>query len=348
MTFVNSKFIQRPKWVCAKLALISAFLVFLPSLPAKAAEDAKGFYLLGSNTTLSGISPPPGTYLTSLKYGYSGDATGAVANSIGLVDLGNLSLEADLRVDADIFIEIPYLLTVLPRKILGGYLGLGVMFPVGYQDISVDVDALVNLTLPNGTSLMAQRSLTLNDDTLSFGDPVALAQLGWHRGNWHWRIAGLLNIPIGDYHETDIANMGFNRWAVDTHAAVTWLDPMRGHEISVTAGFTFNGENPDTNYKTGTEFHVEWALMQNFSKSFAVGLAGYYYQQASGDSGPGATLGPFKGETTAIGPNINYSFEFRQIPVSTSFRWYHEFDTKNRLEGDAVYLIATIPLGAPR
>jgi hypothetical protein len=172
--------------------------------------------------------------------------------------------------------------------------------------------------------------------------------LGWHRDNWHWKIQGLLNIPIGQYDADDIANMGFNRWAFDASAAFTWLDPLKGHEVSATAGFTFNGENPDTDYKTGTEFHVEWALMQHFSKAFALGLAGYHYHQVTGDSGAGARLGPFEGIVTALGPDINYNFQLRDIPVATTLRWLHEFDAKNRLEGDAVFLTATIPLGAPR
>jgi hypothetical protein len=30
---------------------------------------------------------------------------------------------------------------------------------------------------------------------------------------------------------------------------VTWLDPKIGFEISAAPGFTFNGENPDTDYR---------------------------------------------------------------------------------------------------
>ena len=40
--------------------------------------------------------------------------------------------------------------------------------------------------------------------------------------------------------------MGFNRWATDIHGRFTWLDPNVGFEVTATAGFTFNGRNPDT------------------------------------------------------------------------------------------------------
>jgi len=81
---------------------------------------------------------------------------------------------------------------------------------------------------------------------------------------------------------------------------------------SSRAGFTFNWENPDTDYTTGTEFHIEWALVQHLSKTLAVGIAGYHHQQVTGDSGAGATLGDFKGRVTALGPGRDLQLPARQ------------------------------------
>jgi hypothetical protein len=139
--------------------------------------------------------------------------------------------------------------------------------------------------------------------------------------------------------------MGFNRWAIDNAAAFTWLDPKIGLELSAMAGFTYNWENPATDYKTGTEFHVEYAAVQNFSKRFALGINGYYYDQVTGDSGPGiSTLGSFKGRVAAIGPVMNLNFQVHKIPVTANLKYFREFDVKNRLEGDSGYLTITMPL----
>ncbi|MBU2532223.1 MAG: transporter, partial [Alphaproteobacteria bacterium] len=146
----------------------------------------------------------------------------------------------------------------------------------------------------------------------------------------------------------DLANIGFNRWAFDTTWAVTWLDPAQGLELSTAAGFTFNLENPDTDYETGTEFHLEFAAVKSLSKRFAIGLNGYYYQQVEGDSGPGARLGSFKGRSVALGPVVNWSFQLGKIPVSSSFKYFREFDVKNRLEGDVGVVSLTMPLSAGR
>ena len=50
---------------------------------------------------------------------------------------------------------------------------------------------------------------------------------------------------------------------------------------------------------------------------------------------------------TALGPNLTYNFVLGTVPVATSVRWLHEFDAKNRLEGNAGFLTVTIPLGGP-
>ncbi|MDA7949297.1 MAG: transporter [Hyphomicrobiaceae bacterium] len=329
------------------LALICGFSVSSINPPARAAEDATGIYLLGSKSSMAGFVPPPGTYFSMMDYYYTGSASGAAAAGVALNQVGNITVQADIDVDADAFIKLPTLLWITPHKILGGNLGFGVIGVVGWKDVDVDVDALTTLTLANGTRLQRGARFSFGDDTFDFGDPLITALIGWHQGNWHWNVSGLLNIPVANYDSRALANIAFNRWAFDVTGAATWLDPTRSHEASVAAGFTFNGENPDTNYETGTEFHVEFALMQHFSKTFAAGVAGYHYNQVTGDSGRGATLGAFEGRVTAIGPNINYSFVLGQTPVSTSLRWLHEFDAANRLEGDSVLFSATMPLGSP-
>lgn len=314
---------------------------------ARAAENAAGIYLLGIKTAMAGFVPPPGTYVIDINYYYAGDADGAAAKGIAFRNTNiTLDVQADVTVDANAYINMPYGLWVAPGKVLGGNVGLGVIVPVGWKNVEVGIDASVNLTLPNGTPIAANRHFDFEDSTTSFGDPVFNPLIGWHEGNWHWTVGALINIPIGTWDTDSISNISFHRWAVDTTGAVTWLDPARGTEVSTAVGFTFNGENPATDYKTGTEFHVEWAAMQHFSKTFSLGFGGYHYQQLTGDSGSGAKLGDFEGRVTALGPVMTYTFICGKTPVSTQLEWMHEFDVKNRAEGDAGFLNVTIPLGA--
>ncbi len=321
-----------------------AFICTAHATTAEAAENAAGIYLLGAKTAMAGYVPPPGTYVSDLNYYYAGDAGGQAAVGIALRQIGNITLDADVTVDANAYINAPIVTWIAPGKVLGGNVGFGVMVPVGFKDVDIGIDTRATITLPNQTIIGPGRHFEIEDSTTNFGDPLLNALIGWHEGKWHWNLSALLNVPIGPYDEDVISNLSFHHWALDATGAVTYLDPAKGHEISVAAGFTFNAENPATDYKTGTEFHLEWALIQHFSKTFTLGLAGYHYQQLTGDSGAGARLGPFEGRVTALGPVLTYTFECGKIPVTTQLEYMHEFDVENRAEGDVGLLNISFPL----
>jgi hypothetical protein len=319
---------------------------------AGAAELGKSVYVLGSTTSMAGIMPPPGFYYAGLGYYYHGKGSGAVALSRNLGYTGGklpafatLRANADLKVTADVAIKVTSMLWVAPNTVLGGKVGFGVIVPVGYQATDVNVSARAAITFPGGSISGPGQTRRFTDSTFEIGDPLATAFIGWNSGNFHWKLTGLVNIPVGSYSRTNLVNMGFNRWAADLTGSLTYLNPQNGFEVSVANGITFNGENPSTNYRTGTEYHLEGAIMQHFSPKFSVGIVGYHYQQITGDSGSGAVLGKFKGRVSAIGPSINYTFDIGGLPIITSLRWLHEFNTKNRLKGDAGILTVTIPLG---
>ena len=180
---------------------------------------------------------------------------------------------------------MPTAIWVTPYEILGGNLAFSATLIIGGPDISASITEPVIIPLAT-------------DSITAFGDPVLGTFLGWHNGNLHWLTGVSINVPIGDYRKGDIANVALNYWAADVYGAATWLDPATGLELSGAMGVTFNAENTATNYRTGTELHVEGAIVQHLSEAFDIGLLGYYYDQLSGDSGSGvpASLGGFEGQ----------------------------------------------------
>ena len=318
---------RRNSLIMATLAVAGFALAAAPD-KAEAAENGVGFYLLGGRGPMAGYLPPPGLYIQNDTYYYDGKLGGNARLPTG----GQVIANVEAQVMAD-FITGTW---VLPWEVLGGNLAIGTITAFGRPRVSADI--LID------PAILDPLDIGVTDKASVFADPVASAVLGWHSGKWHWNITGLLNIPVGDYREGEIANMAFHRWAGDISGAVTWFDPELGIDLSATAGVTFNGTNDVTDYTTGTEFHVEWAATKALSKQLSIGLVGYYYDQITGDSGPGAQLGDFEGRVTALGGTIAYNFELGQTPISTRLKIYREFDVQNRLEGTAGYFTVAFPL----
>jgi hypothetical protein len=303
-------------------------LALQPTNPSDAAETAKGIYLLGFRSNFAGYVPTPGGYVQSDTYFYEGNAGVDVTLPFGGVLASG--------VDATAILEIVTGTYIFPAQVLGGSIGLAVSLPFGWQEIG----ASATLDSP----ILPPLAFNVTEDDFLIGDPLVTALIGWHNGNWHWNLATSVNVPLGDWEQGRLVNLGFNRWAVDVVGSVTWLDMARGLEASSSVGLTFNGENLDRDYRTGTELHIEFAASKIFANGMSIGLAGYHYQQLTGDSGYDAVLGDFKGRVTALGPKVGLNIPLGDRLLSASLRWYHEFEAKNRLEGDAIYLTAAIPL----
>ena len=190
---------------------------------AHAAENAAGFYLLGSKGSMAGYVPPPGTYVSDLTYLYAGDASGNAAVGIALRRLGNVrvDIDVDIALDGDAAINAPIATWIAPGKVAGGNVGFGVMVPWGYKNVEIGIDTLATITLPNRTIVGPGRHFEIEDSSTKLGDPVLTSLIGWHAGSWHWSLAALLNVPIGPWDSDSISNIAFNRWALDTSAAVT-------------------------------------------------------------------------------------------------------------------------------
>jgi hypothetical protein len=295
---------------------------------ANAAEYGLGNYLLGLTIPMSGYTPPPGVYFQDSVYLYKGSAGSNVNFPLGRAVAAGI--------DEKFIVNIATLSWFAPGNFLGGTFGLAATIPYGKADVSADVAS----TGPFGINRQFGRS----DSVTGIGDTAFSAILGWQEGNHHWNINVTGFTPTGSYNADRLANMGLNRPGVDVKGAYTWLDMQTGLEISGALGMTFSMENTATNYSTGNELHLEGAINQHFANGFSLGVGGYWYQQLGDDGGTGNRVGPFKGRVAALGPLIGYTFKAGEIPISLSGRWFHEFDTENRVSGDSVFATLSMPL----
>ena len=317
--------------VARTIACSAAMAAALSAQPAKAVEGGASVYLLGTGGPGAAILPPlPGVFLSNTLYDYDGKASGGKKFTLG----GNLVS----GLHAKIFADFPTALWVPSTAFLGETtLALGLVAPFGYPQ--VDVSAVI--TGPRGNSF----GVSASDDAWVVGDPLLQASLGWKRGNVSVQASNLINFPVGDYRKGELANLAFHRWADDFSLATTWRDDKSGWDVTGKAGLTFNGKNDATQYRSGTEFHLEGSVEKIFSPSFSAGVQAFYYDQVTGDSGSGAKLGEFKGLDNGIGLTGAYNFKIAdKIPATLRLHGIHEFNVRNRLEGNSVFLDFSMPL----
>ena len=121
-----------------------------------------------------------------------------------------------------------------------------------------------------------------------------------------------------------------------------------GYEFSVVVGLTYNFVNPHIDYKNGIDFHVDWGASKFITKETHIGVVGFAYQQLTGDSGAGATLGDYKGRTLGIGPQIGHMFKaWEGYSGYANLKGYKEFGVENRAEGYSVWFTLVFSPAAP-
>jgi hypothetical protein len=204
--------------------------------------------------------------------------------------------------------------------------------PYLFMDISVDAT----------TSL---GSIGRSSNTNSLGDILLMPLMLNYNVNPDFNVSFRVGTyaPTGSYELGRLANTGKNFWTISPILGLMYFGQKNGIEASVFVGSDFNTENKDTNYRSGTQFHIDGTLAQHFPWLGGLaggGVSGYYYQQVTGDSGSGATLGDFKGQTVGVGPVISYITKIGTHDVLTELKWLHEIETENRLKGDIVLLKA--------
>jgi hypothetical protein len=312
---------------------------------ARADEGGVSFWLPGQYASFAATPGVLGWALGVIYYHTNVEAFGSVAASkeitAGRIPVNaNVNLNLSLAGQGDLVILAPTYIFAQP--VLGGQLSVGVSSWFGQNAASI----AGTLTASVG-SVFAQRTGMISDSLTSYGDIVPTATLRWHQGVNNFMVYVTGDIPAGDYDPMRLANLGIGHGAIDSGGAYTYLNPLTGNEFSATAGFTYNFKNPDTQYRSGIDFHFDWGASHFLSKQLYVGLAGYAYQQVTDDSGQNPILGGFRSRVLGVGPQIGYLFPVGGMQGLLSLRGYGEFDSANRPQGWNTWLTFAISQAAP-
>lgn len=280
-----------------------AAVISATALTAQAAENGITQYSPGSAQFFAGGMPPfPGFYFVSQTSYFSADRTNDSNGDRTPVDIKVKALAETLR-----------FLYISDIDVAGADVWAQLVVPVVHLDMS----------LPFGND----KSTALADITVSGG-------LAWHPDRYNTFVAGIdIAAPTGGYDVSELANVGTNHWSFQPTLAYHYSDP-EGLEFAGAARLIINTENQDTDYTSGNELVIDYAVGWNFDK-LRVGAVGYYLQQFTDDSGPTAPADGKRGKGFAIGPSLTYSFN---PGMQLSASWQHDVVAENRLQGDTVWV----------
>jgi hypothetical protein len=317
----------------ALAALVAGMASLSTSISAE--EGGTGHYAIGGLATMVDVPPTDAGWVVQPLYlHYEGKSDNPLPFTAGTGNANDITAKVDAFVLGGVY--------TFENELFGAHYSVGVYVPYVWMDVTATTTKKIPATIagqdiPAGT-VVNQKADGLGDITFI---PVMLA---WKPddNNWQYSFALPVYAPTGDYDKTRIANQGVNYWTVDPTVIASYSNLETGLNFTGSMGYTFNTENDDTNYQSGSVLHMEGSAQQllPLGAGFAsVGVNVFLYEQVTGDSGEGAVYGDFKGSSYGVGPVIGYV-----LPTANSgtgvleFRWLPELNTKNRLKGDYIWL----------
>ena len=310
--------------------LILVCVALTTSPIAAADEGGVSFWLPGQFGSFASVPGSPGWSLGAVYFHSSADAGG----DRSFPRSGRIT--AGLDANADLLFLAPNY--IFGEPVLGGQAAIAVTGVFGR--VKVDIDA--TLTGPNGGTLSGSEVASLT----AGGDLYGLGSIKWTNDVHNFMAYAMVGAPVGAYEPDRLANIGSGHAAFDVGGGYTYFD--KKNEFSAALGFTYNLENPDTDYQNGVDAHLDWAASRFISEQTHVGVAGYFFDQVSGDSGDGATLGDFKSRIAGIGPQLGHFYAVGQRVWYLNLKGFYEFSARNRPEGWNVWVTLSIPLSAPQ
>ncbi|MBH5367281.1 SphA family protein [Bradyrhizobium glycinis] len=320
----------------SSIAGACALVLSIHAQDARADAGGVGFWLPGIFGSLAAAPTVPGWAYASIYLHLQADA-GATKNFVTSGG-GSGSVVTGLNAHADaLALGITY---VSPTPVLGGQAAISLITAPGNVGLGIDA----TLTGPAGNVISGGRT----DNRTTVSDVFYQGTLKWNQGVHNEMVYITGNIPSGTYDPTRLANLNLGFVAWDAGVGYTYFDPKTGHEFSVVGGLTYSLPNPYLQYQNGIDFHVDWAASQFLSKNLQIGLVGYFYQQITDDSGPGAKLGGFRGRAIGIGPQIGFI-----IPLSDGYqgylnlKGYKDLEVENRASTWSTWVTFAVSMAPP-
>jgi hypothetical protein len=220
---------------------------------------------------------------------------------------------------------------VTTKKILGGFYGFTVLFPVGANNRI------------QGTEIDQNPGAGLSDSVVS---PITL---GWHFKRADAVAGYTLFIPTGRYTNGASNNTGFGMWGNEFEFGTTvYLNEARQYHLSTLATFDFQSKKEDSDTKVGNVMNLEGGFGGDFLKGgLTAGLVYYASFKLSDDQLEGipGILIRGKNKVFALGPEVSLALARKGVLygfLKVNYQW--EVYARTTTEGGEFLMTLSLPM----
>jgi len=230
--------------VSARMFTGAILACLFAAAPANAQLNTQ--HIKGTVGLKSGSQPPPGVYFVApLYYVYKTDK---------VIDRNGDTLPGDADLTSHAYgVGVS---VVTKRKVLGGFYGFQVLFPVGANNRI------------QGTEIDANPGAGLTDSVI---EPLSL---GWNFKRADATASYSLFVPTGRYEDGATNNTGFGMWGHELAVGTTvYLTASKQYHAATLATFDFQSKKEDSETKVGNAMNLEGGIGADFLKGgLTVGL----------------------------------------------------------------------------
>jgi hypothetical protein len=269
-------------------------------------------YVPGVEGLKAATLPPPGVYLRDYNVAYYADR----------LNDNSGSQVPGLDAKAFIYANVPRVIWITDKQLLGGYLGIDGLLPLQYTELD----------------FKAGPNTLVNHGTFGVGDVFFEGTWSKHIEKFDFSAAAGFWAPTGDFDPHQPTWAGHGYWTAMLTAGATWyIDHDKRWAVSALNRYEFNTEQDKTDIIPGQAYTLEYGVSYGVSKTVDVGAAGYYQQKVTEDSGTGASSA--RDRVAGVGPEV--SVFYPKYMLGWSLRYAYEFMAESRLQGHTVALTIT-------
>jgi hypothetical protein len=302
-----------------QLALLALIVTVLGGSPHAALAQLLTQHVKGAVGLKAGSQPPPGGYVPlPIAYLYNTDK---VKDRNGDRLPGNADLTSA-------FFGVGYS-QVTTKKILGGFYGFAVLFPVGANNRI------------QGTEIDANPGAGFTDSAFT---PISL---GWHRTRADFVTAFNIFAPTGKYTDGANDNTGLGMWGFEPVVGTTvYLDGEKRYHAATEFSFDFQSKKEDSETKVGNQMNIDGGVGTDLLKGgLSTGLAYYASFKLSDDEIEGlpGILIRGKNKVFGLGPEATLAIAAKnKVYGFVTVRYFWEVYARTTTQGSSFLIQGTL------